>query len=50
MGNVQSSASWAWNAALRRWILLVVHDGRARRVRLKVFWCAIQMIVDGGIK
>jgi hypothetical protein len=38
MGNMQSSASRAWNAALRRWILLVVHDGRARQVRLKVFW------------
>ena len=34
MGNVQSSASRAWDSALRRWILLVVHDGRARRVRL----------------
>lgn len=34
MGNMQSSASRARNAALRRWILLVVHDGRARRVRL----------------
>ena len=47
MGNMQSSASRAWDTALRRRILLVVHDGRARRVRLKVFWYAIQMIVEG---
>jgi hypothetical protein len=33
MGNMQSSAGWAWDSALRRWMLRIVHCGRARQVR-----------------
>lgn len=33
MGNMQSSAGWAWDSALRRWMLRIVHCERARQVR-----------------
>lgn len=31
MGNVKSSTSWAWDAALGRLVLLMLHDGDPRR-------------------
>ncbi len=47
MGNMQPPTRWAGNTALRRNILLVVHDGRHVECELNgVLVCAIQMIVD----